>query len=217
LQGNVTTEPACARVDVQEESMSQANAAEAVLWVDGDVWRGPGGAVVPAAPFATSAVQTGDATPVAMSAFGAVKAGFNIVPTQDVKTYDVWNNESGGPFFEHEGPTITRIRFRCSQYSKAAILTKLRGGSISETAPSSGVWKWNKASNGEEFSLLLQMRGPNNKKMAYWIERGKLSKEPEEVKNDDDLDGWEFEITCLSPTVETQAIVPLTNWNPLAA
>ncbi|ATE56145.1 MULTISPECIES: hypothetical protein [Actinosynnema] len=196
--------------------MSQANAAQAVLWVDGDAWRGPGGAVIPADVFGNSPT-TGDTTPAAMSAFGGVKAGFNITPTQDVKSYDVWNNESGGPFFEHEGQTTTRIRFRVSQYSKAAILTKLRGGSITETTAGAGQWRWNRGTEGDEFSLLLQLRGPGGRKMAFWIERAKLSQDPEEIKNDDDLDGWEFEITCLAPSIESEAVVPLSNWNPLAA
>ena len=43
-----------------------------------------------------------------------------------------------------------------------------------------------------------------------------MSKKPEKVKNDDDLDGWEFEITLLAPTGGGPALVPLTNWNPMA-
>ncbi|WHT21020.1 hypothetical protein N8J89_08115 [Crossiella sp. CA-258035] len=185
-----------------------ADSAEAVLWVDGDAFRGAANLTAPTDPFA--------AAPASLEAYGAVKAGFTITPSQDKKTFDVWNNESGAAFFEFDGQTTQTIKFRVSQMSKAAVLTELKGGSIAETAGGSGIWKWTKGS-GEEFSLLLQLKSSDSlKKMAYWAPRAKLAAEPELVKNDEDLDGWEFEITILAPSGGGQALTPYSNWNPLA-
>lgn len=189
-----------------------ADSSQAVVWIDGDAFRGPANGTQPADPFA--AAPTSGAT--LLLAYGAIKAGFVITPDQEIKKYDAWNNESGAAFMTVEGNTTTTIKFRASQLSKATVMTALRGGSIAETSGGSGIWKHTEGS-GEEFSLLLQLRGSDGvKKEGDWIPRCKLAKKPEKIKNDDDTDGYEFEIEVLAPTGGGQAVVPFTNWNPLA-
>lgn len=189
-----------------------ADSSKAVVWIDGDAFRGPANGTEPVLPFA-AAPQSGATV---LLAFGAIKAGFAITPDQEIKKYDVWNNESGAAFYSVEGNTTTTIKFRASQMSKATVMTALRGGSIAETSAGSGVFKHTDGA-GEEFSLLLQLKGADGtKREADWIPRCKLAKKPEKVKNDDDLDGFEFEIEVLAPSAGGQAVVPFTNWNPLA-
>lgn len=189
-----------------------ADPTAAVVWIDGDAFRGPANGADPADPFASPPV-TG-VTP--MLAFGAVKAGFEIDPVQDIKEYDVWNNRSGASFMLVEGNTVTTIKFRASQMSKATMLTQLRGGTVAETSPGSGIFKHTKGAS-EELSLLLQLRGADGvKKEAHWIPRCKLSKLPTESKGADDLDGFDFEIEALAPAGGGQAVVVFTNSNPLA-
>lgn len=189
-----------------------ADSSQAVVWFDGDAFRGPANGTEPALPFANA--PTSGAT--VLLVYGAIKAGFTITPTEDVKKYDVWNNRSGATFYEVTAKEETTVKFRVSQISKAGVMTDLRGGSIAETSGGSGIWRWTYGT-GEEFSLLLQLKGADGvKREAHWIPRCKVSKKPEKVKNDDDLDGWEFEITLLAPTGGGAALVPLTNWNPLA-
>lgn len=188
-----------------------ADSSQAVVWIDGDAFRGPVNGAEPADPFA-AAPQTGAVT---LLAYGAIKAGFTLTPTQDKKTYDAWNNKSGGPLVSVDGNTTTTVKFRASQMSKATVMTALRGGSIAETAASSGIFKHTEG-EGEEFSLLLQLKGSDGvKREAHWIPRCKLAAKPEKIKNDEDLDGYEFEIEVLSPTGGGQAVVPFSNWNPL--
>jgi hypothetical protein len=189
-----------------------ADSSQAVVWIDGDAFRGPANGTQPTNPFASAPLSGA----TSLLAFGAIKAGFAITPDQEIKKYDVWNNESGAAFMTVEGNTTTTIKFRASQLSKATVMTALRGGSIAETSAGSGIWKHTDGS-GEEFSLLLQLKGADGvKKEADWIPRCKLAKKPEKVKNDDDLDGYEFEIEVLAPAAGGQAVVPFTNWNPLA-
>lgn len=192
-----------------------ADSSQAVVWIDGDAFRGPANGTEPTLPFA-AAPTTGGGSPVTLLAYGAIKAGFTITPTQDKKELDVWNNESGAAFYVVTGNTTTLIKFRASQRSKAAELTALRGGSVAETSGGSGVWKHTEGAS-EEISLLLQLKGADGtKKEAFWVARCKLSQKPEKVKNDEDLDGYEFEFEVLAPSGGGQAVVPFTNWNPLA-
>jgi hypothetical protein len=188
-----------------------ADSSQAVVWIDGDAFRGPANGSEPTLPYATAPVS-GATT---LLAYGGIKAGFTITPSTDKKEYDVWNNESGAVFYTVDGNTKTQIKFRCSQRSKAAELTALRGGSVAETSVGSGVYRHTEGS-GEEIALLLQLRAADGvKKEALWIPRCKLAEKPEKIKNDDDLDGYEFTFDVLAPT-SGQAVIPLTNWNPLA-
>lgn len=183
-----------------------------VVWIDGDAFRGPANGTEPALPFAAAPVSGA----VTLLAFGAIKAGFTITPTQDKKEYDAWNNETGAVLLAVQGNTKTTIKFRCSQRSRAAELTNLRGGSVAETSVGSGVYRTTKGS-GEELSLLLQLKGSDGgRREAFWIPRCKLATDPEKNKNDDDLDGYEFEFDALAPSGGGQAVVPLDNWNIIA-
>ena len=136
-----------------------ADSSQAVVWVDGDAFRGPANGAEPTLPFA-SAPQSGATV---LLAYGAIKAGFTITPTEDIKEYDVWNNRSGAAFMEVAGNEKTTLKFRVSQISKAGVMTDLRGGSIAETSGGSGVFRWTYGS-GEEFSLLLQLKGSDGVK-----------------------------------------------------
>jgi hypothetical protein len=190
---------------------SYADSSAATVWIDGDAFRGAANGAEPPDPFASAPTSGG----TAMAAFGGIKAGFKVTPDTDVTDYDVWNNESGATFLQVEGKTKVTITFRVSQLSKAAFLTYLRGGSVAETSTGNGIWK-HTVGSGEEFSLLLQLRGSDGvKKAARWIPRCKLSKRLEDVLDDSDLAGWDIEIEVLAPT-SGQAVVPFTNWNPLA-
>jgi hypothetical protein len=189
-----------------------ADPTQATVWFDGDAFRGPANGADPADPFASAPVS-GVTT---LSAFGAIKAGFAITPNSNSKDYDAWNNRSGATFLVVDGNTKTLIKFRASQMSKATILTKLRGGTIAETSAGNGIWK-HTAGASEELALLLQLKGSDGvKKESFWIPRCKLSQQPEEVLDDGDLAGYAFEIEALAPTSGGQAVVPYTNWNPLA-
>jgi hypothetical protein len=183
-----------------------ADSAKAALWLDGDAFRGVANAAVPADPFAASLPS--------LDAFGGIKAGFTITPSQDVTDLDVWNNETGAPYRRSKKPPTYSIKFRPVDMSKATALTLLRGGSIAETGVGSGIFKWTTGTD-EEFSLLLRVLD-GSKKKAYYIARCELGAIPEEVMNDDDLEGWDLELFPLAPSGGVQAIQKFTTENPLA-
>lgn len=183
-----------------------ADSSKAALWLDGDAFRGAANATRPSDVFATSVAD--------FDAFGGIQAGFTVTPSQEVTDLDIWNNESGAAYYTSKKPPTTEIKFRPVDMSKATALTLLTGGSIAETAPSSGQWLWTPGTD-EEFSLLLQLRS-GAKKKAYYIPRATLSTPPEEVMNDEALEGWDLVIKPLAPTGGVQAIQKITPTNPLA-
>lgn len=184
-----------------------ADSAKAALWLDGDAFRGAANATVPADPFAASLSG--------FDAFGGIKAGFTITPSQTITDLDIWNNESGAPYMTSKKPPTYSIKFRPVDMSKATALTLLRGGSIAETSGGSGIWKWTTGSD-EEFSILLRVY-QGSKKKAYFLARAELGAIPEEALNDDDIEGWDFELKPLAPTGGVQAIQKFTNGaNPVA-
>jgi hypothetical protein len=184
-----------------------ADSSKARLWLDGDAFRGTANASTPTNIFATSFAG--------FEAFGGIKAGFTVTPSQDVTDIDIWNNESGAAYFTSKKPPTFGIKFRPVDYSKATALTLLQGGSIAETSGGSGIWKWTTGTD-EEFSLILQLRTGANRKKSYYIPRATLAAIPEEVMNDDDLEGWDLEIKPLAPSGGAQAIQKFTDMNPLA-
>lgn len=192
--------------------MSTADSSKAAVWLTGDGYRGPAGAVRPPDPFAASP-QTGDATPVVLTPFGGIKTGFANTPSQDTTDYTVWNYRDA-PYLSEKGPRTDLFVFIAVDYSSATVATLLRGGTITETPASSGLYVWTYGDD-EDFSLLL--RGVyKTKQRAFWIERATLNKPVPENLNADDIDGFEFEIKALAPASGGQPVEPITNWNPLA-
>lgn len=183
-----------------------ADSSKARLWIDGDGFRGTANAAVPADPFATSIAG--------MDAFGGIKAGFTVTPSQDVTDLEVWNNETGAAYYTSKKPPTFALKFRAVDYSKATVLTLLRGGSIAETGASSGIFEWTEGDD-EEFSFLFRVVN-GAKKKAYYVARATLGTIPEEVMSDDDLEGFDFEIKPLAPSGGVKAIRRFTTENPLA-
>lgn len=183
-----------------------ADSSKARLWIDGDGFRGVANAAMPADPFATSIAG--------MDAYGGIKAGFTVTPSQEVKDLDIWNNESGAAYYTSKKPPTFAIKFRAVDNSKATALTLIRGGSIAETGVGTGIFEWIEGSD-EEFSFLFRVVN-GTKKKGYYVARATLATIPEEVMNDDDLEGYDFEIKPLAPTGGVKAIRKITTENPLA-
>lgn len=182
-----------------------ADSSKARPWLDGDAFRGAANAAAPADPFAAS--LTG------FDAFGGIKAGFTVTPNQEITELDIWNNESGAPYYVVKKPPTWSITFRPVDLSKATALTILRGGSITETGVGSGIFEW-EYGDDEEFSFLLRVVTGDVKK-AIFVPRATLATLPPENLNDEDLEGWDLDIKPLAPT-SGQAIQRFTTENPLA-
>jgi hypothetical protein len=199
---------------------SKANSANAIRWISGDAFRGVANATQPVDD-ATAAGLFGNAPTnllIAMVPFGGIRAGFNITPTQNVTREDIWNNDSGGAYDIYRGKTSETIAFEATDIkSKAVVLTMLLGGSIAETDTGSGVWKWTRG-DGEEFSILLQLRAANGTdKDSLWIPRCTIAELPSRTLNAEQLASLPINLEPLAPADGSDAVQQFSNYNPLAA
>jgi hypothetical protein len=178
-----------------------ANPAKARLWLDGDAFRAPAGTALPADIFASS--LTG------WEAFGGIKAGFEVETAQDNERLTIFNKE--GTYRLKKGDEEITIRFRPVDYSKATALTLLLGGSIVAAA---GGFEWIKGDE-EQFAFIIRVQDGSDWK-AYYCEKAELINKPTEALNDDDIEGWDLEITPLVPDSGGIPMRPFTSNNPLA-
>lgn len=184
-----------------------ADPAKARLWLDGDAFRAATNTPLPEDIFADELVG--------WDAFGGIKAGFTLTTEQDIEDIDVWNNTSGAPYRRRRQPPRPIIAMRPVDYSKATVLTLLRGGSVSEVGTDSGIFEMIEGED-EDFALILRVIDGASKK-AYYIARAELTNIPEEQMGaEDDVEGWDLEIGPLAPTGGGAAIRRFLTENPLA-
>ena len=185
-----------------------ANPDLARLWLDGDAFRAAAGTELPPDIFAD--------TLTGWDAFGGIKAGFQLTTDQDINEVDIWNNKSGAPYKRIKQPPKPTIALRPVDYSKATVLTLLRGGSVAETEVASGIWELIEGDT-EEFALILRVVDGTHKK-GYYIAKAELTNVPEEnMGADDDVEGFDLEIGPLAPSGGGKAVRKFLTENPLAA
>ena len=175
------------------------------LWLDGDAFRAASGTALPSDIFAASLPG--------WSAFGGIKAGFNITTDRQVTDIDVWNNRTGSPYRRRKDSPAVTIAFRAVDYSPATVLTLLRGGSVTAAA---GGFEMVEGED-ETFGLIIRVVDGTDKK-AYFVAKGELLTIPTESPGsaDDDVDGFDFEIGPLAPADGSKAVRRFLSSNPLA-
>ena len=186
---------------------NNVNPAKSRLWVDGDAFRAPAGTALPTADLFTADTFVG------FKAYGAIKAGFEVTKDQENTNLTAWNAK--GAYRKKRGEKIQNVALRTVDESEATLLTILRGGSVAETTVGSGIWELIPGDD-EEFALLLICRDPGYGAKAYFIERGTLDNDPNEVINDEDLYGHDLVVTALEPEGGGQAVRTFADSNPLA-
>lgn len=182
---------------------------KARTWLDGDMFRAPALTALPADIFA--------ATLTGWDAFGGIKAGFALSTDRDIAEIPVWNNRSGAPYKRQKKEPKPAFAVRCVDYSKATVLTLLRGGSVAETALASGIFEMIEGAD-EEFGVIFRVYDGAHKK-AYYVAKAELTTIPNEEMGTDneDVEGFDFEIGPLSPGAGLKAIRRFLTENPLAA
>lgn len=178
-----------------------ADPSKAALWLDGDAFRAPAGTALPADIFAASLSG--------WEAFGGIKAGFTVERTVETTKLTVWNKT--GTYRQRKGDEESTIKMRPVDLSKATALTLLTGGSMVAGA---GGFEWVEGAE-EQFALIIRVVD-GTKKKAYFLKKAELVNRPGDVLNDDDLAGWDLEITALIPDDSSAPIRPFTLTNPLA-
>lgn len=178
-----------------------ADPSKAALWLDGDAFRAPAATAIPANIFAASLVG--------WEAFGGIQAGFNIERPRNVERLEIWNAD--GTYRTKKDQEQPVIGFRPVDLSKATGLTLLTGGSL---VSSNGGYEW--VEGDEEFFAMIVRVLDGTKKKAYYIEKGEMTNKPTDVLNDEQLYGWDIEITPLVPVSGNKPLRYWTESNALA-
>lgn len=183
---------------------------KAYVWQDGDAFRAPVDTPLPTDPWAAPPIKSGiSPDEVTWDPFGGIQAGFNLEPNQDIKKHKIFNKRDAS-YALSRGPREDTTKFRAVDYSKAAVLTSLLGGSIVKVG-SSDVWEW-VGGQAEEFALLWILADPSNAstdRTGFYTPKATLSSPPPRGFTGEELDGWDLEILSLAP------LRPITNFNPL--
>jgi hypothetical protein len=178
-----------------------ADPSKANLWLDGDAFRAPAGTAVPADIFAAS--LTG------WEAFGGIEAGFVVDRPREITRLTIFNKQ--GTYKTRKGQEEPVIRMRPVDLSVATALTLLTGGSI--TAANGG-YRMDEGDE-EEFAFIVRVQDGTAWK-AYYAEKAELSNRPTETLNDQQIHGWDMEITPLVPDSGGKQLIPFLASNPLA-
>ncbi|GAA3877796.1 hypothetical protein GCM10022243_48140 [Saccharothrix violaceirubra] len=178
-----------------------ADPSKAVVWLDGDAFRAPAGTALPADIFAASLSG--------WEAFGGIKAGFTVQRTQEITKFTIFN--ANGTYLSVKGDEDGTIKMRPVDMSKATALTLLTGGSIVAAA---GGYEWVKGDD-EKFAYICRVSAGTRRK-AYFLKKSELANIPDDVLNDEDLAGWDMEISPLIPDDGSRFIRVFTESNPLA-
>lgn len=179
------------------------NADKARLWLDGDAFRAPLGTAIPTDIFAS--------TLTGWDPLGGIKAGFTLTTNRDVTDLDIWNNKTGAPYKRKKGPKQPTLKLRPVDYSKATTLILLQGGSIT---PALGGYEWIQGDD-EQFMFITRVYD-GTKRKGYLFGKTELTNVPEEVLNDEDIEGWDLELGPLAPDDGSPAVRKVTIDNPLA-
>lgn len=172
-----------------------ANPEKAYAWIDGDAFRYPAGAKMPEDVYAE--------TPQGGLPFGGVEAGFEITSEQSVTKKKVFNYRQAA-YKVLRDALDQGMKFRAVDNSEATLLTRLQGGKVTKVGANHVV----EIGNGEEFALLVRLNDGEDK-TAFWCERVTLSGPATRAAIDgQSIDGWEFNITYLSPLQEVIPALP---------
>lgn len=177
--------------------------------LDGDAFRAPEGTAIPAA-----AAVLGNLAPPWLP-YGGVEAGLTLATEIDQNQKRIWNAPRGSVYRTIVRSEVKTITFRAVEHSEATVKTIQRGGTATETAVGSGVFKWteNPSGNGDVFAFAFDVRD-GDKHLRYFFHRVEISGVPQEVYSGEDIVGWDITLTVLAnPDGETAE--KFSNFDPL--
>lgn len=180
--------------------------------LDGDGYRAPEGTPIPAAPGVLAAL------PAPFSPYGGIEAGFSLATEVDAEQKRIWNAPRGSVYRTIVRSEVKTITFRAVEHSEATVLTIQRGGTATETAVGSGVFKWTDRPTDESdiFMFVFDVRD-GDKHLRYFFPRVELTngQPPTEVYDGTTIVGWDISLTVLAnPAGETSE--KYSNFDPVA-
>lgn len=185
---------------------NHANPDLAYAWLDGDGFRAPVGTGLPENCFTLTGAElpeTAEVTgppvvpAVTWSAFGGVEAGLQKNPTQNVTKIHAANYRQA-PYAILRDPREDSMKFKCFDYSKASVQTALQGGSITESAPGSGIFVWEQGEE-EEFAFLWISRNSSSGTGFYCPKMTLATPVASAIADGKSIDAFDFELINLAP------------------
>ena len=177
-------------------AVTTADPSKAYLWLTGDAYRAPVDTKLPQGDLRKAEITGWDA-------FGGIEAGFEQTAEQSVTEKQVFNYRKA-PYKIARDPLKEGIKFRAVDNTKATLLTRAQGGKIIKQGDHYAVEK----GIGEEFALLIRVEDGTDAAFFYSPRVTLKAPATRAAIDGQNIDGWEFDVSFLSPMVEIIPALP---------
>lgn len=177
-------------------SVTTADPSKAYLWLTGDAYRAPADTALPTDDLLKEKIAGWDA-------FGGIEAGFEQTSEQSVTEKQVFNYRKA-PYKIARDPLKEGIKFRAVDNTKATLLTRAQGGKIVKKGEHYAIEK----GIGEEFALFIRVEDGNDAAFFYCPRVTLKAPATRAAIDGQNIDGWEFDFSFLSPMVEIIPALP---------
>ena len=177
-------------------AVTTADPSKAYLWLTGDAYRAAVDTKLPQGDLRKAEITGWDA-------FGGIEAGFEQTAEQSVTEKQVFNYRKA-PYKIARDPLKEGIKFRAVDNTKATLLTRAQGGKIIKQGDHYAVEK----GIGEEFALLIRVEDGTDAAFFYSPRVTLKAPATRAAIDGQNIDGWEFDVSFLSPMVEIIPALP---------
>lgn len=177
-------------------AVTTADPSKAYLWLTGDAYRAAADTKLPQGDLRKAEITGWDA-------FGGIEAGFEQTAEQSVTEKQVFNYRKA-PYKIARDPLKEGIKFRAVDNTKATLLTRAQGGKIIKQGDHYAVEK----GIGEEFALLIRVEDGTDAAFFYSPRVTLKAPATRAAIDGQNIDGWEFDVSFLSPMVEIIPALP---------
>lgn len=171
-------------------SVTTADPSKAYLWLTGDAYRAKADTKLPTGDLLKEKIAGWDA-------FGGIEAGFEQTSEQSVTEKQVFNYRKA-PYKIAREPLKEGIKFRAVDNTKATLLTRAQGGKIVKRGEHYAIEK----GIGEEFALFIRVEDGTDAAFFYCPRVTLKAPATRAAIDGQNIDGWEFDFSFLSPMVE---------------
>lgn len=171
-------------------SVTTADPSKAYLWLTGDAYRAKADTPLPAGDLLKAELPGWDA-------FGGIEAGFEQTSEQSVTEKQVFNYHKA-PYKIARDPLKEGVKFRAVDNTKATLLTRAQGGKVVKKGEHYAIEK----GIGEEFALFIRVEDGNDAGFFYCPRVTLKAPATRAAIDGQNIDGWEFDFSFLSPMVE---------------
>ena len=177
-------------------AVTTADPSKAYLWLTGDAYRAPADTKLPEGDLLAEEIKGWDA-------YGGIEAGFEQTSEQSVTEKQVCNYRKA-PYKIARDPLKEGIKFRAVDNTKATLLTRAQGGKIIKQGEHYAIEK----GVGEEFAIFIRVEDGTDAAFFYSPRVTLKAPATRAAIDGQNIDGWEFDVSFLSPMVEIIPALP---------